>query len=171
MGFERSALVLSVALAGLLAPAQADPTPTTSADPTADVAIMVNVGTPPGGRETLNSALGLTSQMINLLTEQNVQRSLATLGPHDVLIAPALGTLTASDFDQTGRFFALGEAGARGRSDKLAALALDAPTYAAWRAGHPNTRRCQHPVGQRDDSRHPAHQPRAPADDAGEQAR
>ncbi len=108
MGFERSALVLSVALAGLLAPAQADPTPTTSADPTADVAIVVNVGTPPGGRETLNSALGLTSQMINLLTEQNVQRSLATLGPHDVLIAPALGTLTASDFDQTGRFFCAG---------------------------------------------------------------
>ena len=103
----------------------------------ADVVIVVNIGTPPGGRETLNSALGLTSQMINLLTEQNVQRSLATLAPGDVLIAPVLGTLTAGDFDQAGRFFALGEAGARGRSDKLAALSLDAPAYAAWRAEHP----------------------------------
>ena len=58
----------------------------------ADVVIVVNIGTPPGGRDTLNSALGLTSQMINLLTEQNVQRSLATLGPRDLLIAPVLGT-------------------------------------------------------------------------------
>ncbi len=103
----------------------------------ADVVIVVNIGTPPGGRETLNSALGLTSQMINLLTEQNVQRSLATLGPRDLLIAPVLGTLTAGDFDQAGRFFALGEAGARGRSDKLAALSLSTADYAAWRAGHP----------------------------------
>ena len=101
----------------------------------ADVVIVVNIGTPPGGRETLNSALGLTSQMINLLTEQNVQRSLATLGPRDLLIAPVLGSLTAGDFDQASRFFALGEAGARGRSDKLAALSLNAADYAAWRAG------------------------------------
>lgn len=102
----------------------------------AEVVIVVNIGTPPGGRETLSSAVGLTSQMINILTEQNVQRSLATLGPRDVLIAPALGTLSSGDFDQAVRFFALGEAGARGRSDRLAALALDTPAYAAWRAQH-----------------------------------
>ena len=103
----------------------------------ADLVIVVNIGTPPAGRATLNSVVGLTAQMINLLTEQNVQRSLATLGPQDVLIAPALGTLTAGDFEQADRFFALGEAGARGRSDQLAALAQRAPAYAAWRAGHP----------------------------------
>ena len=43
--------------------------------------------------------LGLTGQMINLLTEQNVQRSLATLRPTDVLIAPGLGSLTSGDFE------------------------------------------------------------------------
>ncbi len=103
----------------------------------ADIVIAVNIGTPPGGRETLSSAVGLTAQMLNLLTEQNVQRSLATLGPNDVLIAPALGALTSGDFDLATQFFALGEAGARGRSDKLAALALDAQRYAAWRNSHP----------------------------------
>ncbi len=103
----------------------------------ADIVIAVNIGTPPGGRETLSSAVGLTAQMLNLLTEQNVQRSLATLGPNDVLIAPALGALTSGDFDQAVQFFGLGEAGARGRSDKLAALALDSTRYAAWRNSHP----------------------------------
>ncbi len=103
----------------------------------ADIVIAVNIGTPPGGRETLGSAVGLTAQMLNLLTEQNVQRSLATLRPGDVLIAPALGPLSSGDFEQAEQFFGLGEAGARGRSDKLAPLALDAGRYAAWRAAHP----------------------------------
>ena len=103
----------------------------------ADLVIAVNIGTPPGGRETLSSAVGLTAQMLNLLTEQNVQRSLATLRPGDVLIAPPLGTLTAGDFDSAAQFFSLGEAGARGRSDKLAALALPASQYADWRSSHP----------------------------------
>ena len=101
----------------------------------ADVVIAVNIGTPPGGRETLNSAVGLTAQMLNLLTEQNVQRSLAALRPGDVLITPSLASLTSGDFDQAARLIDMGEAGARGRSDKLAPLALSAEAYARWRAG------------------------------------
>ena len=99
----------------------------------AEVLIVVNVGTPLAGRETLGSALGVSSQMINILTEQNVQRSLATLGPRDVLIAPALGSLSSRDFPEVSRFIALGVAGARGRSDRLAGLSLDPRAYAAWR--------------------------------------
>lgn len=101
-----------------------------------DLVIVVNIGTPLAGRETFGSAVGLTQQMINILTEQNVQRSLASLGPRDVLIAPALGRLSSSDFGQVKQLIALGEAGARGRRDRLAALSLDAPAYSAWRAGH-----------------------------------
>jgi len=102
----------------------------------ADRVIVVNIGTPLAGRETLGSPIGLTSQMINILTEQNVQRSLASLGPQDVLISPALAGLSSDDFDQTATFIALGEAGSRGRSDRLADLGLSASAYAAWRAGH-----------------------------------
>jgi NTE family protein len=46
----------------------------------------------------LNSALGVTAQMINILTEQNVQRSLVTMGERDVLVSPQLGVLTSGDF-------------------------------------------------------------------------
>ena len=98
-----------------------------------DRVIVVNIGTPLAARDTLGSAVGLTSQMINILTEQNVQRSLATLRPQDVLIAPALGDLNSGAFDQTATFFALGRASALGRSDLLAALSVDAATYADWR--------------------------------------
>jgi NTE family protein len=57
-----------------------------------DVVIAVNIGTPLAGRESLGSVLGVSAQMINILTEQNVQRSLATLTRHDLLLAPHWAT-------------------------------------------------------------------------------
>ena len=63
--------------------------------------IAVNVGTPLSGRKALSSLIGVTGQMINILTEQNVQRSLATLDAEDVLISPGLGDLGSSDFERT----------------------------------------------------------------------
>ncbi len=99
--------------------------------------LVVNIGTPLAPRDTLGSALGLTTQMINILTEQNVQRSLATLAPRDVLIAPQLGKLSSSDFNKTRELIALGEQGAEAALDKLKPLALDVASYAAWRAGRP----------------------------------
>ena len=101
-----------------------------------DVLIVVNIGTPLAGRETLGSAFGLTQQMINILTEQNVQRSLATLNPTDILVAPQLGALTSRDFDRPTDLIALGEAGARAAAPRLAAYALDAGAYATWQAQH-----------------------------------
>lgn len=41
----------------------------------ADVVIAVNIGTPLASRDSLTSVLGITSQMINILTEQNVRQS------------------------------------------------------------------------------------------------
>jgi NTE family protein len=103
----------------------------------ADVVIVVNIGTPLAPRDTLNSAMGLTTQMVNILTEQNVQRSLATMRPNDVLITPALGRLTSADFEKTLQFIELGEAGARGSASKLGSLSLDKESYAIWRNDRP----------------------------------
>ena len=99
----------------------------------ADRVIVVNIGTPLAPRNTLSSAIGLTAQMINILTEQNVKRSLATMGSHDVLIAPHLGALTSGDFDRTPELIAIGEAGANAQALRLADLALPEAEYAAWR--------------------------------------
>ena len=40
----------------------------------ADIVIAVNLGTPLMKREELSSILGVTGQVINILTEQNVRR-------------------------------------------------------------------------------------------------
>ena len=79
----------------------------------ADVIIAVNVGTPLLKREEINGILGVTGQMLSILTEQNVQESLATLTPTDVLISPDLGDYSTADFDSLPKIVPLGELAAR----------------------------------------------------------
>jgi NTE family protein len=95
----------------------------------ADIVIAVNLGTPLLKRDELDSALGVTSQMINILTEQNVRASLASLKPTDILIEPELGGFSAGDFDHLSTTVPIGEAAARKVSARLAALSLDADAY------------------------------------------
>ena len=102
----------------------------------ADVVIAVNIGSPLAARETLASVGGLTGQMISILTEQNVQRSLALLRPADVLIAPDLGTLAAGDFDKTRELIDRGQAGVQPQLKRLSTLAVDEPAYRQWQALH-----------------------------------
>ncbi len=103
----------------------------------AQIVIAVNIGTPLATRDQLSSIVGLTGQMINILTEQNVRVQLASLTADDVLIAPDLGALTASDFQQGPRFIRLGEEAARAAAPRLAALSLPESAYAAYKAGLP----------------------------------
>lgn len=98
----------------------------------ADRLIVVNIGTPLAGRDTLNSALGLTAQMINILTEQNVQRSLASLQDDDVLLVPRLDGLTSGDFNRAPELILAGEQGAERWVARLRTLAIPAQAYADW---------------------------------------
>ncbi|WP_374592500.1 patatin-like phospholipase family protein [Aquabacterium sp.] len=99
----------------------------------AEVLIVVNIGTPIGGRDTLNSLVGVTTQMIAILTEQNVQRSLATLKPGDVLIAPKLEGLTSADFARASELIGQGELQTEAFVFRLGPLALSPADYARWR--------------------------------------
>ncbi len=112
-----------------------------------DVVIAVNIGTPLAGRETLQSVVGITAQMINILTEQNVQRSLAALTARDVLISPRLGKLGAGDFEKAAEAITLGEGGAVGALARLRMMAVTPEAYAQWRAAHPKLRRPDATVG------------------------
>ncbi|HEX8009960.1 MAG TPA: patatin-like phospholipase family protein [Casimicrobiaceae bacterium] len=100
----------------------------------ADVVIAVNVGTPLAPREQLNSILGVSGQVINILTEQNVQLSLSTLKATDILIQPELGDFSAADFDHLPQTVPIGEAAARKVADRLARLSLPPAQYAALRS-------------------------------------
>lgn len=98
----------------------------------ADVVIAVNIGTPLGARDTLGSLIGVTTQMINILTEQNVQRSLATLGPRDLLIAPQLGLLSSADFAKAMELIELGELQTAQMVLQLEAYGVDQASYQSW---------------------------------------
>ena len=98
----------------------------------AEVIIAVNIGTPLAGRDTLGTVLGVTTQMVNILTEQNVQASIATLTPKDLLLAPQLGKLTSADFDKAEELVKIGNEYAGTVREALALFAVDAPRYAGW---------------------------------------
>lgn len=98
----------------------------------ADVLIAVNIGTPLAGRDSLTGVLGVTMQMINILTEQNVQRSMATLTRHDLLLLPPLGKHTSADFSEAARIAELGNQYAQAVSEALARFAIDPTSYAHW---------------------------------------
>ncbi|HET9205240.1 MAG TPA: patatin-like phospholipase family protein [Burkholderiaceae bacterium] len=99
----------------------------------ADIVIAVNVGTPLLKREQLNSILGVAGQMLSILTEQNVQASLASLKPTDILISPDLGDYSTGDFDNLAKITPLGEEAARKVADQLAQLSMPPAEYAALR--------------------------------------
>jgi NTE family protein len=99
-----------------------------------DVIIAVNVGTPLLPREELSSAFGVAQQMINILTEQNVETSIAALNAADILISPDLKGFTFVDFEQGAELIARGEAAARAMAGRLRALSMEPQWYAAWEA-------------------------------------
>ena len=98
----------------------------------ADVVIAVNVGTPLAGEAELTSSIGVARQMMLILTEQNVQRSLKELGPRDILISPALEGISFLDFSRGERAFAAGEKAARQMAERLQAFAVSPTAYAAF---------------------------------------
>jgi NTE family protein len=98
----------------------------------ADVVIAVNIGTPLAGRDTLGSVVGITTQMVNILTEQNVQASIATLTPRDLLLAPPLGQLTSADFGRASELVKIGNDYAKTVGEALARFSVDAPHYQRW---------------------------------------
>jgi NTE family protein len=98
----------------------------------ADIVIAVNIGTPLMSRDQLQSVVGYASQMLNILTEQNVRAQLATLGPKDILISPDLGDLTFIDFAAAPKFVDLGIKAAEAVLPQLTALADSQTQYAEF---------------------------------------
>ena len=98
----------------------------------ADIIIAVNVGTPLAPEKNLGSAFGVAQQMINILTEQNVQRSVKDLRAQDVLIAPPLAGIGFLEFRSADSAIRAGELAARAMAPRLASLALPEADYALF---------------------------------------
>ena len=98
----------------------------------ADVVIAVNVGSPLLKAEEIGSLLSVAAQMVNILTEQNVVRSLATLKPTDVYIKPDLEGISAGDFKRTSETADRGAAATDAVAAQLRRLSVSEADYAAW---------------------------------------
>jgi NTE family protein len=98
--------------------------------------IAVDIGTPPVRREDIQNLLGITSQMVSLLTQEYVNKALASLTQNDLLIQPQLGTLTSSDFTASREFIRIGRAQALAQTEALRKFAVSEAEFATWRARH-----------------------------------
>lgn len=98
-----------------------------------DVVIAVNVGSPLLKAEEVGSLLTVSAQMVNILTEQNVTRSLTKLTAKDVYIQPSLEGLSGGDFDRSSEIADSGKKAATALQESLARWSMDDATYAEWR--------------------------------------
>lgn len=98
----------------------------------ADIIIAVNVGTPLAKEHELNSAIDVTKQMLQILTEQNVQRSIKDLRKSDVLIAPELSGTSFLDFGLYQQTIKAGEIATNKMAAQLSALRVPDEQYAVF---------------------------------------
>lgn len=102
-------------------------------DMCADVVIAVNLGSPLLKEDEVGSILGVTQQMVNILTEQNVQKSLSELTANDVLLTPDLEGFSASDFNKLPQIVTRGEEVARAAREQLSRFSIPEAEYARLR--------------------------------------
>ena len=95
----------------------------------ADIIIAVNVGTPLAEEKELGSAISVAQQMLQILTEQNVQRSLKELTTKDILIAPNLNGINFLDFDEHHNAMLAGDIATRQLQEKLNHLSVSEKEY------------------------------------------
>lgn len=96
--------------------------------------IAVNVGTPLSDAVPLENIPQIMAQVVNILTEQNVRKSLSEIGRDDVLITPVLEDYTAADFSKTRELIDIGYKAVMNEKERLASFRVTPEAYARWRA-------------------------------------
>ena len=101
---------------------------------TPDVVIAVNTGTPIANSAQVESVFDVAGQVINILTEQNVQESLKSLKKGDIYLIPELGNFSAMDFAKIPEIVPLGFEIAKQNRPAFLKLKSDLKTWASWQA-------------------------------------
>jgi NTE family protein len=97
-----------------------------------DIVIAVNVGSPLLKAEELGGIPSTVAQMVNILTEQNVTRSLAELRSDDILIKPDLKGISAADFELYNETVKRGREATEAILPRLQTLSVDEAHYEDW---------------------------------------
>ncbi len=106
-----------------------------------DVVIVVDVGYPLLPRNKMTSVTAISSQMLAILMRRKSAQELALLGPHDILIRPALGDTSSFDFGNVNPLLGVGAAAAWQMRNRLAALSVSPERYAAYQKRRASLRR------------------------------
>ncbi|MFC0351299.1 patatin-like phospholipase family protein [Undibacterium danionis] len=99
----------------------------------ADVIIAVNIGTPLLPRSNLSSLINVSQQMVNILTEQNVEQQKALLTSKDILIEPNLGNVSFMDFARSTEAINIGNDAAAAITPQLSQFSVTLEHYAVHR--------------------------------------
>ncbi|MBT8141290.1 MAG: BamA/TamA family outer membrane protein [Gammaproteobacteria bacterium] len=97
-----------------------------------DHVIAVDIGSEILGLDQLGNILGLTVQTVNVLIQQNIDRSVAALESGDVLLKPQLGDFSSANFQEASDLIPLGYQEALDVMYKLEKFQVDEQTYAKW---------------------------------------
>ncbi|MEG2803680.1 patatin-like phospholipase family protein [Stenotrophomonas sp.] len=98
--------------------------------------IVSRVGTPLMSEARLDSPLAISHQMASVLMQREIRAQLATLGPQDLLITPALGDMGSQDFNRSAQAVGVGEQAAQAQVADIARYQVDADAYAAFERQH-----------------------------------
>jgi len=102
----------------------------------AGVVIGVDISSPLRTKEQLGNILTRIDQTTGLLTNANKADDMEVVRPQDVIMVPALGDLSFSDFARADEAIAAGEASAREQESRLRALSVPDDVWAAFVARH-----------------------------------
>ncbi|MES9969637.1 MAG: patatin-like phospholipase family protein [Candidatus Thiodiazotropha sp.] len=100
----------------------------------ADILIVVDVGFPLLPESQLDSALGITKQMLTIMINARANEQIALLTPGDILISPELGDLGSEAFQRMREAHRLGQAKAKQMAESLVRHSLSKDAYMAYRS-------------------------------------
>src|SRR5260221_1408006 len=98
----------------------------------ADVVIAVNVGSPLLKPEEVTGVVTVLGQVVNLLTEQNVEKSRLLLTPRDIYIQPDLEDITSTSFTRQLDAARRGRVAALAASDQPRRYSIPEREFLAW---------------------------------------
>jgi len=95
----------------------------------ADVVIAVDISTPLRPKEVLQFSATISSQVLTILIQRNVQAQLKTLGAADILVRPDMSAVKSMDFYGSGQAVRFGHRAAGKEKARLSALSLTEGEY------------------------------------------
>ncbi len=100
----------------------------------ADVLIVVDVSFQLQARSELDTALAVSNQMLAILVRHDTERQKAALSTRDVLVEPALGDTSSTDFTSAAHAIDTGRAAAEQLRPRLAQLSVSDDEYLRYAA-------------------------------------